>query len=129
MAKMHVVTPAGAGTDLADHDNLQEDGSTALVWVADTPHKYRNTGVEMLRIEKGAGAATMTVTTHAPDQYGLPLPDRTIAIAANSDEWYAPLSQGAHNERSGADERYTSIKFSNIAGLKVTIVKPPESVR
>ncbi len=126
MAKMHVVTPASAGTDLADHDNLQEDGATALVWVANQAHKYRNTGRELLRIVKGAGAATMTVTTLAPDQFGLELPDRTIAIAANSDEVYAPLSRGAHNERSGDDKGYASIQFDNIAGLKVTVIRPNE---
>ena len=100
MAKIHVVTPASAGTDLDDHDNLQEDGATALVWVANQAHKYKNGGVEMLRIEKGAGAAKMKVATNAPDRYGLPLPDRTIDIAANSDKTYAPLSPGAHNENN-----------------------------
>jgi len=126
MARMHVVTPAGAGTDLTDHDNLQEDGTTALVWVNNTAHKYKNTGRELLRIVKGTGGATMTVTTHAPDQFGLALPDRTIAIAASSDEVYAPLSRGAHNERSGADEGYTSIAFSNVNGLMVTVIRPNE---
>jgi len=126
MARMHVVTPAGGGTDLTDHDNLLEDGSAALVWVADAAHKYKNTGMEKLRIVKGAGAATMTITTHAPDQYGLALPDRTIAIDASSDKVYAPLSRGAHNERSGADKGYTSIAFSNVDGLKVTVIGPNE---
>ncbi|MDE2901789.1 MAG: hypothetical protein OXP73_02040 [Chloroflexota bacterium] len=126
MARMHVVTPAGAGTVLTDHDNLQEDGSTAVVWVANAAHKYKNTGTELLRIVKGSRGATMTITTHAPDQYGLALPDRTIAINANSDKVYAPLSRGAHNERSGDDKGYTSIAFSNIDGLKVTVIRPNE---
>ena len=126
MARIKVQTPATAGTTLAA--NKQEDDS-ALVWVANTRHKYRNTGKEILRIVKGAGAATMKAKTHAPNQYGLPLPDRTIAIPANSDRFYRPLSPGAHNERAGADEGYTGIEFDNIAGLKVDIIAVGEEVR
>ena len=117
MARMQILQLSAGGTTLAP--NKEEDGS-ALVWVADAAHKFQNTGVEILRIKKGAGAGVITMTTNAPDQYGLVLPDRTLNIAANSDEFYLPFSPEAHNERDGADKGYTSIEFDNIGGLEVT---------
>ena len=120
MARMQILSPSGGGTTLAA--NREEDGS-ALAWVANMAHEFQNTGAEMLRIVKGAGQATLTMATNAPDQYGLELPDREITIAANSDDIYVPFSPEAHNERDGADKGYTSIEFSQITGLEVTVIR------
>ena len=126
MAKMELLTPSQAGT--TDRSNRTEAGGT-VAWAADSAHKYENTGIEFLRVEKGAGAAIMTLTTYAPDQYGLELPDRSVTIGANSTEYYGPYSPEAHNERSGNDKDYTSIAFSEVTGVKVTVIQPGERRR
>ncbi len=126
MARMQILKPSKGGKALAG--NKQEDGS-ALVWAANMAHKYENTGVELLRIVKGAGAGKMKMKTNAPDQYDLELPDREVTIPANSDEIYEPFSPEAHNERDGADKGFTSIEFDNIAGLNVTVIRPGAKVR
>ena len=127
MARMEIQTPSADGT--TERNNRTEAGS-ALVWANNGEHKYRNTGVEYLRITKGAAAATMTIQTHAPDVYGLALPDKEVAIAANSTKMYGPFSPEAHNERPGAtDAGYTGIAFDTIVGLEVTVVKPGEQMR
>ena len=71
----------------------------------------------------------MTIEVNAPDQYGVELPDREVAIAANSEKLYGPYSPEGHNERSGTDEGFTSIEFSNVTGVEVTVIRPGEKVR
>ena len=126
MARMEILTPTRDGKDLRAN---REDDGTALAWVANQVHKYQNTGIEMLRIVKGAGQATLTMATNAPDQYGLELPDRELTIAANSDEVYLPFSPEAHNERDGTDKDYTNLEFSNITGLEVTVIRPGNRIK
>jgi len=127
MAKIQVIKVASGSADF--QSNRQEDGSTALVWVANAAHKYENKGTELLRIRKGSGAATLTIQTNAKGRFGLPLPDRTLTIEANSNKVYPPFSPGAHNERRDQDdEGYTSLKFSDINRLFVTIMRPTEPV-
>ena len=125
MARMLVQVPSIAGTTLLI--NKEEDG-TDLAWVAAQAHKYLNNGIEILRIVKGVGASVLTVTSRAPNQYGLVLADRTINIPSGSDELYPAFSPEAHNERSGADKGYTSLAFSTVVGLVVYVIRPGDRV-
>jgi hypothetical protein len=125
MARIEILQSSEDG--ITERTNRTETGGV-LAWVQDDAHKYNNTGKEILRITKGAGAATMTMTTEVPDKFGLQLPDREVAIAANSTKHYAGYPRAAHNERSGADEHYTSIAFSNVTGLEVAVVRLAEEI-
>ena len=124
MARIKIQSPTDDG--LVVEPNDQPDG-TALVWVANAVHKYNNTGVEFLRIAKGAGDAMMKLHEQVPasETYGLDLNDKEITISANTTKIYGPYSPGAFNERPGAtDAAHTGISFSQITGLMVSVIRP-----
>ena len=86
----------------------------------DQDHEYPNTGREMLRIEKGVGAATMTIASNADDPFdGTALEDVEIAIGASSDELYGPFSADKHNDADGL----TAIQFTDVVGLMVSVIR------
>ena len=117
MATMEVLKPSRAGRTLRAN---RDSAGTALTWTADTDHDYPNTGREMLRIEKGTGAATMTIASNANDPFdGTPLDDVEIAIAASSDELYGPYNSDKHNDDNGL----TAIQFDDVTGVMVSVVR------
>ena len=120
MARLEVQKPSVDGT--TERNNRTEAGA-AHTPVADMADKYPNSGKEWLRITKGTGAAVMTVTSQARDPYGSVRAAKTVTIDASSTKYYGPYDPGEHNEKSGADKDYTSIAFSEVTGLEVTVLR------
>ena len=119
MARLAVVDAEKQGTTLTA--NTDEAGQT-VAWTDNGQHIYKNDGCTILRVQKGTGAADMTV--HSTYIFkGVPVEDEVFSVAANSDTIFGPYNEDVHNIRSGNDTGYTAISFSDVTGLQVSVIK------
>ena len=123
MARMKVHSADLDGEQL--QTNIQEDGTTALVWIVNTDHKFANNGRVILYVTTSSGAGqTMTIGSQL-EVSGLGVENRVINLAASQTHIFGPFPPNIHNETSGTDAGYTSIQFSNITGLAVAAIRLP----
>lgn len=123
MARMKVHSADLDGEQL--QTNIQEDGTAALVWVANTDHKFANNGRVILYVTTSAGASqTMTIGSQL-EVSGLGVENRVINLTASQTHVFGPFPPNIHNETSGNDAGYTSVQFSNITGLAVAAIRLP----
>ena len=109
-----------------DRDGVQGVANTdtagaSITWAADTEEDYLNLGEVLLVITKGAGNATMTVSSQV-SLHGVPLQDVTVSIPRNETTFFV-ADPRVHNEQTGADIDHASIQFDNVTGLEVIAVR------
>lgn len=119
MARMQVVRPSVTGTAQAAN---KTETDTALTWVAGTAHKFLNDDKVVLSVKTGAGASQVMTVVSQQQVGGLSVEDREIDLTASTTELFGPFQPSIHNELSGTDKGYTSVKFNTVTGLEVTVI-------
>lgn len=84
-------------------------------------YKWLNSGREILSLDKGSNACTVTAVTSATVR-GVAVADTTYTVAASTeDQLIGPFSPDLYNDADG----YCTVSFSEVTGLTATLVRVP----
>ena len=87
--------------------------------------RFRNSGKEFIHVVNGGGSPCIVTVLTPATISGLAIEDKTVTVAAGTDEMIGTFEPGLYNNPAGGtDPGETYVEYDQVATVTVAVIRP-----